>query len=153
MLLKKLNPPKNMIFEVTGGQWPPIWKMKKTGEANIARELCLNFYQNRTIFRHICPRYTIFITNVSQKIPPFIKVTNQHIFLFSWKIRVIFSSFVQFFSMFHILMCWLIFLLSNKAKRFLVSFYEDSYLIKNTMNLLAKRFYFWVSNKLAYFWA
>ena len=71
MLLKKPNPPKYIIFEVTGGQWPPIWKMKKTGEANIARELCLNFYQNRKIFRHICPRNTIFITNVSQKIPPF----------------------------------------------------------------------------------
>ena len=40
--------------------------MKKTGEANIARELCLNFYQNRIIFRHICPRNTIFIKNVSQ---------------------------------------------------------------------------------------
>ena len=72
-----------MIFEVTGGQWPPIWKMKKTGEANIARELCLKFYQNRIIFRHICPRNTIFITNVSQKIPPLADLQGTHTFNFS----------------------------------------------------------------------
>ena len=53
----------SVIFEVTGGQLPPIWKRKKTGEA---RKLCFNFYQNRIIFRHICPRNTIFIKNVSQ---------------------------------------------------------------------------------------
>ena len=39
-----------VIFEVIGGQ------LKKLGEANIARKLCLNFYQNRIIFRHICPK-------------------------------------------------------------------------------------------------
>ena len=34
------------------------------------RMLCLNFQQNRISFRHFCPRNTIFITNVSEKIPP-----------------------------------------------------------------------------------
>ena len=41
--LKKAKPPKNMIFEVTGGQWPPIWKMKKTGEGKCSKGAMFKF--------------------------------------------------------------------------------------------------------------
>ena len=62
-----------VIFEVTGGQWPSNLKSEKTGEPNIAKELYLNFYQNLTIFRHICPRNTISYLHkcITNNPPPF----------------------------------------------------------------------------------
>ena len=52
-------------MDISIGQWP-----KRGRQICIARELCLNICRNWIIFRHICPRITIFVTNVSQTITP-----------------------------------------------------------------------------------